>query len=210
MACDDTIDAGTANRLGARDFIDLAALGTAARGASDIAAIAVAIEDLVGHLWSPGARAVAGAVADLLAAGSLIATAGPAGRQDLTTSAQGRWRLVGLLTRPTDCPACPAGLVGLTLKMAFIDLAPPSARQTGLDLADCVYERELPEWHRQCSSCPRRGVMGRMWLDIETDRVQRAIASAEKRRPASCGTGSGRRHPQPSSPAAASGIATLA
>jgi hypothetical protein len=54
--------------------------------------------------------------------------------------------------------------------------SPLAERRRHLEHIVCVYEREVAGWTRRCRACPRHGALGRMWLDIETDRLQREIA----------------------------------
>lgn len=165
-------------KMEARDFIELAALGTAARGAANVADIRATLDDVVGHLWSPVGEVVLGCVEDLVRKGCLrLRPCDPSGQLHFTLTEGGRQHLARLLSRPAECPICPTGQVALKLKLAFIDLAPPAERRRHLEHIVCVYEREVAGWTRRCGSCPRQGPLGRMWLDIETDRLQREITT---------------------------------
>jgi DNA-binding PadR family transcriptional regulator len=162
----------------ARDFIELAALGTTVRSPANLADIRATLDDVVGHLWSPVGEVVLGCVEDLVRKGLLKARTGDSSGQPVFVPTEGgRQHLGRLLSRPTDCPICPLGQVALKLKLAFIDLAPAAERRRNLEHIVCVYEREVAGWTRRCGACPRQGPLGRMWLDIETDRLQRELAA---------------------------------
>jgi DNA-binding PadR family transcriptional regulator len=176
MSCHGTSRTDVDRKMGARDFIDLAALGAAARVSADFGDIRSAIGDIVGHLWTPVSEVIAGCLEDLVRTGCLQAADNRFDQLVFTITETGWQRLRLLLAQPTDCPICPLGQVGLKLKLAFIDLAPVSERRHYLEKIVCIYERELGGWVRRCGSCPRQGALGRMWLDVETDRLQREIA----------------------------------
>jgi DNA-binding PadR family transcriptional regulator len=175
MSFHGTSRADVERKMEARDFIDLAALGSAARVPADFGDICSAIDDIVGHLWTPVSEVVAGCIENLVRTACLQTTNNSPDELVFTITETGWQRLRLLLAQPTDCPICPLGQVGLKLKLAFIDLTSTSERKRHLENIVCIYERELSGWVRRCGSCPRQGALGRMWLDVETDRLQREI-----------------------------------
>ncbi len=172
MSFHDITGSAVGRKMEARDFVELAALGTTARAPTRLADIRSTLDDLVGHLWVPVFEVVLGCVENLVQRGFLKA---PGDQPGFTLTEGGRRHLDKLLSQPTDCPICPQGQVALKLKLAFIDLAPLAERRRHLEQIVCVYEREVAGWSRRCRDCPRQGALGRMWLDIETDRLQREI-----------------------------------
>lgn len=101
-----------AMKMAPREFIQLAALGTAASAPVAVADVCSAVDDIVGHLWMPVAEVVAGCVEELVRQGSRQV---PADRQCgeglLTITASGGQHLGVLLARPPRSPKCGIGSI---------------------------------------------------------------------------------------------------
>ncbi|MBY0431168.1 MAG: hypothetical protein K2Q10_08220, partial [Rhodospirillales bacterium] len=149
-----------------RDFIWLAALGTAARAQSSLDDICTALDDIVGHLWTPVAEVVIGCLDEMVRGDTLRMVGGKCSDSPVfMTTATGLQSLSYLLAKPVARPACPLGQVGMRLKLAFIDLMPASECRRTLEGAICAYEGELERCERQCVGCNASGTFGRRWLE---------------------------------------------
>lgn len=176
----------TGRPLEPKDFIWLAALGTAARQPSNIDEICLAIDDIADQRWTPVSDLVANTVADMLADGALRQAPRHADRFEITE--MGQEILAAMFARPVGRPGCLLGEVGFRLKLAFIDLAPAEARH--LYLADSIraYEGEIAACEQRCRHCSVQGRFGRKWLDHETDRLRRDLSLLHTMA-AECGVG---------------------
>jgi hypothetical protein len=162
------------HRMEARDFIWLAALGTARRGAATLDDVCMAIDDIAGHLWTPVAEVVVGCVEDMLHDGTLAAYG--TGDRFITTS-RGDETLALLLALPMAHPACPLAQVALRLKLAFVDLVSTELRRRCMEQAAMSYQRALDGQARDCATCGARGPFGRLWHDQDGERLGRELAT---------------------------------
>lgn len=161
-------------RMEARDFICLAALGTARRGAATRDDVCMAIDDIAGHLWTPVVEVVVGCIEDLLQGGALAAYG--AGDRFITTG-RGEEALSLLLALPIAHPACPLAQVALRLKLAFVDLVAPELRRRCMEQAAAAYQRALDGQARACGGCGAQGLFGRLWRDRDGERMERELAT---------------------------------
>ncbi|TAN70733.1 MAG: hypothetical protein EPN20_05310 [Magnetospirillum sp.] len=163
-------------KMDARDFIWLAALGMAARTPSSLNDICNAIDGIAGPSWAPVTEVVLGCVEEMVRGGNLRETSDQDGVEEVfAITDQGRQTLSLLMAQPIDCPINPLGQVGLRLKLAFIDLMPTAERRHQLERVICSLEGELASRERHCDACPGRGSFGRLWRDLDTDRLRREI-----------------------------------
>jgi hypothetical protein len=91
------------------------------------------------------------------------------------TTDQGRQILGLLLGQPAGPAGCPIGQVGLRLKLAFLDLAPPQERQSHLGPIIEACQGELAECRRRCDLCAANGPFGQQWLRHEAERLRRDL-----------------------------------
>lgn len=170
-----TTAAGATGRpLGPKDFIWLAALGTAARKAASIDEVCLAIDDIADQRWTPVSEVVANTIGEMLAGGALRPV--PGSRESFQTTDAGHEILASMFARPSGRPGCLLGEVGFRLKLAFIDLAPQEARHLYLTHSIRAYEGEIAACEQRCRHCSIQGVFGRLWLDHETDRLRRDLS----------------------------------
>lgn len=163
--------------LGTRDFIWLATLGTAARGPAGLEEICFAIDTITLGQWLPVGELVTASVAEMVRGGHLQAAPGQPDRLRLT--ARGRETLMLLLAQPPGRPASVFGQVGLRLKLAFLDLAPPVERRVHLEAMVTLYQEELA--HRMADeNCAALGSFGAAWRSHDAERLRGDIALLER------------------------------
>jgi hypothetical protein len=161
-------------KMGPKDFIWLAALGTAARGPASVGDVCLAIDDIAGHLWTPASDVVIGCIEEMLRGGTLRLASD---REPLfATTDSGRQAISLLLSHPGAGSSCPLGQVGLRMKLAFIDLVPLAERRRHLSGAIRTCESEIGDCERRCQICSAQGAFGRLWLDHETDRLRHDLS----------------------------------
>jgi len=154
----------------ARDLIWLAALGTGARQPFDLDQLGSVIDELAGRIWTPVIDVMASCLEEIHRSGSLTLN-----ESHFATTDQGQQILSMLLGQPAGPAGCPIGQVGLRLKLAFLDLAPPQERQDHLGLIIEACQDELAECRRRCELCAAHGPFGRQWLRHETERLRRDL-----------------------------------
>ncbi len=160
--------------MGPKDFIRLAALGTAARQPATVDAICLAIDDIVDQLWMPVGDVVASTIEEMLKDGTLRPLSDRGDLYEITASGH---EILGMMfVRPVGRPGCLLGQVGFRLKLAFIDLAAPEVRRHYLTDTIRAYEGEIAACEKRCRHCSIRGTFGRLWQNHETDRLRRDLS----------------------------------
>jgi hypothetical protein len=158
--------------MGARDFIWLAALGSAARRPAGLEDMACAIDSITAGQWLPVGELVTASVEEMVRGGHLALAAD--GRH--TLSRRGRETLSLLLTQPLARPASVFGQVGLRMKLAFLDLVEPGERRLHLESMIEGYEDELARRMSPCEGCTARGSFGELWRCHDLERLRRDLA----------------------------------
>lgn len=160
--------------MGARDFIWLAALGTAAREPATLDDICQSIDTITRGQWLPVGELIAASVEEMVR-GAHLQRAG-SGQDRVRLTPHGRQTLSLLLAQPIARPASVFGQVGLRMKLAFLDLAEEGERRLHFSTLIRLHEEELARSRAaadQVSSC---GPYAGMWHDQDTDRLRRDIA----------------------------------
>lgn len=160
--------------MGPRDFIWVAALGTAARGPVGLDDIRMALDDIVGQLWTPSGEVVGNCVEEMLRSGAVRLTQNRP--EKIETTPQGRETLSVLLSIPFSRSGCLLSQVAHRLKMAFLDLVPESDRRYHLGSAIRACQCEISECERRILACSAQGAFGRLWLDHEAKRLHRDLS----------------------------------
>lgn len=163
----------TRPEMGARDFIWLASLGTAARGPAGLEDICAAIDAITLGQWLPVGDLITASVGEMVRGGHLQAAPGRSDGWRLT--ARGRETVMLLLGQPLARPSSVFGQVGLRLKLAFLDLAPAAERRVHLDALLALYQDELAGRSAD-EACPALGSFGAAWRERDTERLQDDIA----------------------------------
>lgn len=161
--------------MGARDFIWLAALGTAARGPASLDDICQAIDVITTGQWLPVGELVTASVEEMIRGGHLTIPS----RADpfaIGLGKRGRETLSLLLAQPIGRPASVFGQVGLRMKLAFLDLVEPGERRSHLDAMIGAHEDELSRRQSPCDHCPARGSFGDLWRSHDLERLRRDLA----------------------------------
>ncbi|MGE5477712.1 MAG: hypothetical protein ACM3Q1_13720 [Bacteroidales bacterium] len=158
--------------MGTRDFIWLAALGTAARGPATLEDVCHAIDVITHGQWLPIGDLVAASVDEMVRGGHLQAAAGAR----LRLTQRGRQTLSLLLGQPIARPSSVFGQVGLRLKLAFLDLAEEGERRLHFDSLIAIHEEELARSQSPEEQNAARGSFGDLWRSHDIDRVRRDVA----------------------------------
>ncbi|MCR6628726.1 MAG: hypothetical protein NVV74_00940 [Magnetospirillum sp.] len=170
----------TKREMGTRDFIWLAALGTAARGPAGLDDICRAIDVITLGQWLPVGELITASVDEMMRGGHLQAVNGlrTASSTELRLRLTGRGRetLSLLLAQPTARPSSVFGQVGLRMKLAFLDLVDGGERRAHLDSLIGLYEDDLNRRMSPGESCPARGNFGDLWRSHDIERMRRDIA----------------------------------
>ena len=184
-----TSSAPSQNRreMGARDFIWLAALGTAARGPAGLEDICAAIDAITLGQWLPVGDLVTASVAEMVRGGHLQTMpgkatpgeTGPGEADSLRLTMRGREILMLLLAQPLARPSSVFGQVGLRLKLAFLDLAPAVERLRHLEALMTQYQDELT-CRAAGQECAALGRFGAAWRHHDAERLRGDLALLER------------------------------
>lgn len=161
----------TRREMGARDFIWLAALGTAARSPAGLEDVCQAIDVITLGQWLPVGELVTASVDEMVRGGHLHTVAGL-----LRPTARGRETLSLLLAQPIARPTSVFGQVGLRMKLAFLDLVECGERRAHLDGLVGQFEDELLRRQSGEDACAARGSFGELWRSHDIERIRRDIA----------------------------------
>lgn len=160
--------------MGARDFIWLAALGTAARGNARLEDVCAAIDLITQGQWLPIGDLVAASVDEMVRGAHLQPV--PGGEARLRITPRGRQTLSLLLAQPIGRPTSVFGQVGLRMKLAFLDLAEEGERRVHFDSLIGLYEEELGRCATPEERSGARGSFGDLWRSHDIDRLRRDVA----------------------------------
>lgn len=160
--------------LGPKEFIWIAALGTAARQPAGIEDICLTIDDIADQRWNPVSDVIVDTVSAMLSDRALRPSVNRPDRFETTDI--GLEILASMFARPSGRPGCLLGEVGFRLKLAFADLAPTEARHLYLAETIRAYEGEIAACEQRCRQCSVQGVYARQWLNHETDRLRRDLS----------------------------------
>lgn len=160
--------------MGARDFIWLAALGTAAREPARLEDVCQAIDVITLGQWLPVGELVTASVDEMVRGGHLQPAAGRPAL--LRPTARGRETLSLLLAQPIARPTSVFGQVGLRMKLAFLDLVEAGERRAHLDGLIGQFEDELLRRQSGEDRCTARGSFGDLWRSHDIERIRRDIA----------------------------------
>lgn len=159
--------------MGTRDFIWLAALGSAARGPAGLDGICRAIDVITHGQWLPIGDLVAASVDEMVRGGHLQPILNP--ELHLRLTARGRQTLSLLLAQPIARPTSVFGQVGLRLKLAFLDLAEEGERRQHFRMLIDLYQEELGRSQTPAAGDIARGSYGELWRSHDIDRLHREI-----------------------------------
>jgi DNA-binding PadR family transcriptional regulator len=153
----------------ARDYIWLAVLGAVERAPLSMDDAVQAVGALAGQAWTPVQQLVFDAIDQMLEDGLL----NPVERSmRLAITGEGRRRLQDLLTQPLAAPLSSFGQVGIRLKLAFLDLAPPAMRHRQIDAILRSCDCEIASRTASCAAWSLNGILGRVWLDHQVDALE--------------------------------------
>ncbi|EME68878.1 hypothetical protein H261_16211 [Paramagnetospirillum caucaseum] len=166
----------------ARDYIWLAVLGATERAPLSMDDAMQAVATLTGPAWAPVTQLVFDAIDEMLEDGLL----NPVERSmRLAITGDGRRRLHDLVAQPLASPLSTFGQVGIRLKLAFLDLAPPVVRRRQIDAILRSCDCEIASRTASCPAWALNGPLGRVWLDHQVDALEemaevlRRLARAE-------------------------------
>ncbi|MBI3445007.1 MAG: hypothetical protein HY055_06535, partial [Magnetospirillum sp.] len=136
-------------------------------------AAAQAVKSLAGPLWCPISELIFDAMDDMVAQG-MLNVLGRSSR--LAITGDGRRHLLELVAMPLASPITAFGQVGLRLKLAFLDLAPPSVRRRQIGGIISACQCEIAARTTSCSAWQLNGADGRAWLDHQVEALEETVA----------------------------------
>ncbi|MBR9972141.1 hypothetical protein [Magnetospirillum sulfuroxidans] len=172
---------GSSRPMGPGDFIWLAALGSASRGATTAAAICACIDTIAAGQWSPSAQLVCDCL-DEMARARHLSFCHDGNYNLFTITPQGSGILAMMLALPIERPTTPLGQVGTRLKLAFLDLAAADERRLHLTDLIAAHQEELDRRPDSCADCHAPGCFGRMWSTHHTETLRRDLELLQRMR----------------------------
>jgi DNA-binding PadR family transcriptional regulator len=163
--------------LSPRNVLDLAVLGVASERARTAAEVISVVKRVSGARFQPTADVIAGRIAALAEAGLLTSTpdAAPSrasGEIRWLPSASGRARVQRLLMTQSDSPADALAAVCACLKICFLEMLEPDARDAVIVDLMAAHRRALHQAQAALAGCPCRCAFVQRYLARDVERWQ--------------------------------------
>jgi hypothetical protein len=159
--------------------LDLAVLGVASERARTTVEITAVVKHVGGARFQPTADVIGGRVAALAEAGLLTPTPGAPAEGPWRPSAAGRAHVERLLMMPSGSPVAALAAVCACLKICFLDLLEPAARDAVIDDLMAGHRRALDEAQAALSGCPCRCAFVQRCLARDVERWQAELGWLE-------------------------------
>jgi DNA-binding PadR family transcriptional regulator len=161
-------------------MLDLAVLGVVSERARTTAEVVAIVKRLGGARFRPTADVIAGRIAALVEAGLLTSSPGDTpGDVRWQPAARGRVHLQRLLTTPSAVPVDVLSALCAGLKICFLEMLEPAARQTVLDDLLAAHRRVLSEAQGALSGCSYRCPLLRRCFAREVERWESELVWLE-------------------------------
>jgi Putative AphA-like transcriptional regulator len=166
--------------LSPRDVLDLAVLGVTSEHARTLAEVIAVVKRVGGARFQPTAEVIAGRVAALAEAGLLTPVAGAAAAGVLwQPSRAGRARVERLLVMQSSSPVNALAAVCASLKICFLDMLEPDARDAVIDGLMAAHRRALQDAQAALAGCPCRCAFVQRYLAHDVERWQAELSWLE-------------------------------
>lgn len=147
--------------------MDLAVLGVVSERARSAAEVIAVVKRLGGGRFHPTSDVIAGRMASLVEAGLLAPLPEDAPEVRWRLTASGRAHLQRLLMMPSAPPLNALAAVCACLKICFLEVLEPDARDAVLDDLMTAHRRALRQAERALSDCPCRPVQRYLAREVE-------------------------------------------
>jgi DNA-binding PadR family transcriptional regulator len=166
--------------LSPSDVLDLAVLGVASQRARTAAEVIGVVKRVGGARFRPTTDVIAGRIATLAEAGLLTPLPDQApGEMRWQPSARGRARVRRLLMAQSAGPADALAAVCACLKICFLGMLAPEARDAVVSDLLAAHRRALGEAEAALTGCPCRCVLVQRCLAREVERWEAELAWLE-------------------------------
>jgi len=157
--------------LSPSSVLDLAVLGVTSQRAQSAAEVIAVVKRVGGARFQPTAEVVAGRIAALVEAGLLVPMAGAAAAGVLwRPSAAGRAHVERLLMMQNGSPVHALAAVCACLKICFLDMLEPGARDAVIDDLMAAHRRALQAAQAALVGCPCRCAFVQRYLARDVER----------------------------------------
>jgi hypothetical protein len=171
------MDAGDVPSPG--NVLDLAVLGVASERARTTVEIVAVVKRVGGARFQPTVDVIGGRIAALAEAGLLTPAPGSAAAGPWRPSAAGRAHVEQLLMMPSGSPVAALAAVCTCLKICFLDLLEPGARDAVIDDLMAGHRRALDEAQAALSGCPCRCAFVQRCLARDVERWEAELGWLE-------------------------------
>ena len=159
--------------------LDLAVLGVASERARTTAEVIAVVKRVGGARFQPTADVIAGRIAALAEAGLLALAPGSAVGGPWRPSAAGRAQVQRLLMMPSGSPVDALAAVCACLKICFLDLLEPAARDAVIDDLMAGHRRALHQAQAALTGCPCRCAFVQRYLARDVERWEAELGWLE-------------------------------
>jgi Putative AphA-like transcriptional regulator len=165
--------------LSPREVLDLAVLGVTGERARTAAEVINVVKRIGGARFQPTADVIAGRVAALAELGLLVAARSSSGEAAWRPSAAGQAHVERLLLTPSGSPANALAAVCASLKLCFLELLQPAARDAVIDDLKAAHRRARDEAQAALTGCPCRCAFVQRCLARDVERWQAELCWLE-------------------------------
>jgi len=150
--------------------LDLAVLGVASERARTTAEVIAVVKRVGGTRFQPTTDVIAGRIAALAEAGLLASPPAAVAGGSWRPSAAGRAHVQRLLMMPSGSPVDALAAVCACLKICFLDLLQPAARDAVIDDLMAGHRRALHQARAALTGCPCRCAFVQRYLARDVER----------------------------------------
>jgi Putative AphA-like transcriptional regulator len=168
-----------AELLSPSDVLDLAVLGVTSEHARPVAEVIAVVKRVGGARFQPTAEVIAGRIAALAEAGLLTPVAGAAAGVLWRPSRAGRARVERLLVMQSGSPVSALAAVCASLKICFLEMLEPDARDAVIDGLMAAHRRALHDAQAALAGCPCRCAFVQRYLAHDVERWQAELSWLE-------------------------------
>jgi hypothetical protein len=166
--------------LAPSEVLDLAVLGVTSERARTGAEVVAAIKHIGAARFEPITDVIVGRVAALAEAGLLIAEPSGSSAEVLwRPSAAGQAHVERLLLTPSGSPANALAAVCACLKLCFLELLEPDARDAVIDDLRAAHRRALDQAQAALTACPCRCALVQRCLARDVERWEAELSWLE-------------------------------